>query len=171
MGAENVPSTLYVDASATDEQLIALERIYQSFKPLQPFVLLSVKRVPLALVSPDEKTYEVNVPGLLKIEIRRQLDAKGNPQMETAALDYFSNRLEYAHNLVYKVWNPEGDLRWDYSGRQANFRTIDLDSRDYREQRMLIQYADGSGYFTKKQLELIKSQKLPTLPSYPKPAK
>jgi len=170
MGEENVPSTLYVNASATDEQLIALERIYQSFKPLQPFVLLSIKRVPLALVSPDEKTYEAEVPGLFKIAIRRQLNNSGNPQLETAALDYFSNRLEYARNLVYKVWNPEGGLRWDYSGRQANFRRIDLDARDYNEQEMLIQYGDGSGYFTKKELELIKSQKLPTLAKYPRPA-
>ncbi len=169
MNEGSVPSTIYVDASARDEQLIALERIYQSFKPLQPFVLLSIKRVPLALLSPDEKSYEVNVRGLLEIKIRRQLDEEGKPQVETAALDYFSNRLEYARNLVYKVWNPDGGLRWDYSGRQANFRTIDLDLQDYREGRMLIQFTGGSGFFNKKQLELIKSLKLPTLRSYPKP--
>jgi hypothetical protein len=107
---------------------------------------------------------------VLEIKIRRQLDDKGEPQLETAAVDYFSNRLEYARNLIYKVWEPEGGLRWNYSGRQANFRTIDLDARDYQERQMLIQFGDGSGFFNKKQLELIKSLKLPMLPNYPKAA-
>jgi hypothetical protein len=65
------------------------------------------------------------------------------------------------------VWGPDRSLRWDYSGRQANYRIIDVDARDYREGRMLSQFRDGAGFFNKKQLELIKSLKLPTLPSYP----
>jgi hypothetical protein len=91
--------------------------------------------------------------------------------MPTAALDYFSNTLEYARNSTYKAWGPDGSLRWDYSGRQANYRRIDLDSRDYEERKMLIQFADGSGFFNDKQQELIKSLKLPTLRNYPKPGK
>jgi len=102
------------------------------------------------------------------IKIRRDLDDTGKPQLETAALDNFSNRLEYARNLLYKVWDAEEALRWDYSGRQANFRSIDLDARDYRERTMLAQFTDGAGFFNTKQLDLIKNQKLPTLASYPK---
>ncbi len=171
MGQESIPSSLYVDPSATDEQLIALERIFQTFNPLSPFIFLNVKRAQVSLVSEEEKTYEVKIPGVLEIKIRRQLDSRGEPLLRTAALDYFSNTIEYARNLTYKVWNQDGSLRWDFSGRQANFRTVDLDSRDYRDRTMLILYQDGSGYFNKKQLELIRTLKLPTLPSYPKPAK
>ncbi len=171
MGAESIPSTLYVDTSATDDQLIALERIFQTFNPLTPFLFLNVERAKVSLVnSQEEKTYEVDIPGVLHIKIRRQLDSQGEPLLRTAAVDYFSNTIEYAQNLTYKAWNPDGSIRWDFSGRQANFRTVDLDSRDYRDQTMLIQHADGAGYFNERQLELIKSLKLPTLRSYPKPA-
>lgn len=166
MGETGLPQSLYMDASASVEQIIALERIFQSFQPLRPFVFLDVKRVPLAFVRPDAKTYEVSVPGVFAIKIRRELDAKGEPMLQTAALDHFSNRIEYARNLVYKVWGPDGDLRWDYSGRQANYRTIEVDVRDYRERTMLSQFADGSGFFNKKQLELIKRLALPTLSTY-----
>ena len=113
----------------------------------------------------------MNIPGVLEIKVQRQLDAHGEPLMPTAALDYFSNTLEYARNLTYKAWGTDGRLRWDYSGRQANYRGIDLDSRDYQERKMLIQFADGSGFFNDKQLELIKSLKLPTLRNYPKTSK
>lgn len=168
MGEAGLPSSLYVNSAASDEQLIALERIFQSFEPIRPFLFLDVKRVSLALAQPDEKTYQVNVPGVFEIKIRRDLDGTGKPLLETAALDSFSNRLEYARNLIYKVWAWDGSLRWDYSGRQANFRTIDLDARDYHERTMLAQFADGSGFFNRKQLALIKSLGLPTLPSYPR---
>jgi hypothetical protein len=168
MGEGGLPASLYVNGSASDEQLIALERIFQSFDPIRPFLFLDVKRVPLALARPDANTYEVHVSGVFDIKIRRDLDDRGKPQLETAALDSFSNRLEYARNLLYKVWDAEGALGWDYSGRQANFRTIDLDARDYRERTMLAQFTDGAGFFNAKQLDLIKNQKLPTLASYPK---
>jgi Flp pilus assembly protein TadD len=167
MAEGGLPAALYVNASATDEQLIALERIFQSFEPIKPFLFLDVKRLPLSLARPDVKTYEVHVSGLFDIKIRRDLDDTGKPLLETAAIDNFSNRLEYARNLIYKVWDANGGLRWDYSGRQANFRTIDLDARDYRDRAMLAQFTDGSGFFNRKQLDLIKSQGLPTLPSYP----
>jgi hypothetical protein len=69
---------------------------------------------------------------------------------------------------VDKVWDAGGGLQWDYSHRQANLRFIDLDARDYREGKMLVQYHDYSGFFTPKQLELIKSLNLPMLPSCPR---
>ena len=171
MGEQNIPQSVYVDSSASYEQLVALERIYQTFQPLRPFVFLDLKRVSLALTQPDKKTYRVDVPGLFELKIRRELDSQGEPLLKTAALDYFANRLEYAQNLIYKVWNPDGSLRWDYSGRQANFRSIDVDARNYRERTMLVQYADGSGSFNKKQLALISDQKLPILPSRPQTTK
>jgi len=172
MGPEIDPPYLYVGQSANDDQLIALERLIQSFNPLRPLTILNVKRTELSFRKlPKDQVYEVKIPGVLDIKIQRQLDAQGEPLMPTAALDYFSNTLEYARNSIYKAWAPDGSLRWDYSGRQANYRRIDLDSRAYEERKMLIQFADGSGFFNDKQLELIKSLKLPTLRNYPKPGK
>jgi hypothetical protein len=164
------PDLLYVEPTATDEQLIALERIMQSFNPLQQSLILNVARVPISLVtSEQDDVYEVRIPKLLEIRIRRELSIQREPLFLTAALDQFSNTIEYARNLTYKLWDHNGALKWDYSGRQANFRTFDLDSRAYTSQNMLIQFADSSGGFNKTQLELIKSQKLPLPRAYSQP--
>ena len=169
-GEASAPTSVYVNSSATDEQLIALERIFQTFNPLRPFLFTSVQRTELTLHhSPEEKTYDVRIPQVLEIKIQRQWDSRGHPVLQTAAIDYFSNVLEYARNLTYKLWDADGALRWDYSKRQANYRTVDLDSSAYWEGKMLIQYVDDSGFFNQEQLDLIKSQKLPTLREYPRP--
>ncbi len=167
METQTAPDMLYVEPSARDEQLVALERIMQSFNPLQPSIILNVQRAPISYATSGQgNVYEVRIPRLLEIKIRRELNSEGEPLFRTAALDQFSNAIEYARNLTYKVWDQAGALKWDYSGRQANFRTIDLDSRAYGSQSMLIQFADGLGRFNKKQLELIKAQKLPLLHKY-----
>ena len=169
-GEASTPTSVYVNSSATDEQLIALERIFQTFNPLRPLLFTSVRRTEITVDhSPEEKTYEVRIPQVLEIKIQRQWDSTGHPLLQTAAIDYFSNTLEYARNLTYKLWDADGALRWDYSNRQANYRTIDLDSSAYWEGKMLIQYVDDSGFFNQEQLDLIKSQTLPTLPEYPRP--
>ncbi len=171
MGREDIPATLYVSDTATDGQVIALERLAQSFNLLRPSIFLNVKRAPISFASPEATFYVLKIPSLLDIKIRRQLDAHGKPLMATAALDYFSNQIEYAQNLVYKLWDQDGSLQWDYSGRQANYREFDLDSAAYLNRTMLIQFADFTGFFNPQQLELIKAQKLPLLPSYPRPEK
>jgi Flp pilus assembly protein TadD len=163
METRTAPDTLYVEPSATDEQLIALERIMQSFNPLQPSMLVNVERVPILFrASGRDNVYELKIPKLLEMRIRRRLTPAGEPLFAAAALDQFSNRIEYARNLTYKLWDGNGALKWDYSGHQANYRVIDLTSRAYTDQTMLIQFADGSGTFTKKQTDLIQSQKLPS---------
>jgi len=91
--------TLFVDRSASDEQVVALERIYQAFSPLQPFVFLVVERAPISFMHLRESpTYEVEIPGRMHLKVQRQLDAQGRPLMRTAAIDYFSNIIEYAEN-------------------------------------------------------------------------
>jgi tetratricopeptide (TPR) repeat protein len=166
MGEQAAPEILYVEPSVTDEQLVALERMMQSFNPLQPTLLVNLERVGISVVySNQDHTYEVSIPKVLKIRIRRELDKDGRALFLTAALDQFSNTIEYARNLVYKSWDRYGSLNWDYSGRQANFRTIDLDSTSYTDGKMLIQYSDSSGNFTRRQLELIEAQELPQLSS------
>ena len=169
METRTAPDMLYVEPSATNEQLIALERIMQSFSVLQPSIIRNVERAPISfIVSRRDNVYEVKIPSVLEMRVRRELSRTGEPLFPTAALDQFSNTIEYARNVAYKFWDKNGTLKWDYSGRQANFRTIDLDSEAYTSQTMLIQFADGSGGFNKKQLELINSQKLPLLRKYPR---
>jgi hypothetical protein len=168
MEPQGGPPVLYVEPSATDEQLIALERVFQTLNPLQPFVFLDVKRAKISTNhSVSGEVYEASIPGLLQLKIRRQLDSKGQPLLPTAALDFLSNTIEYARNLVFRVSDEQARFKWDFTGRQANFRVFDVDSQDYRDGKMLAEFADASGFFNKKQLELIKTLKLPTLRSYP----
>lgn len=120
METQNAPSAIYVDRLATDEQIIAFERLLQSFDPLLPSLFLNVRRADVSFInSPGERNYELRVPRVLQVRIRRQLDSQGGPVLQTAALDHFSNTIEYAQNLTYKVWEGER-VKWDYSGRQAN---------------------------------------------------
>ena len=168
MDTQSVPTVFYIDSSATTEQVIALEHVFQQFIPLHQFLSLDTRLVKVTFER-SRGVYDVEVPGVIQMKIERQLNSSGDPLLRTAALDYFSNILEYARNLVYKVSDAQAGLKWDYSGRQANYRTIDLDSRDYQDAAMLIQFEDGSGYFTDKQRELIRSLKLPMLSSYPRP--
>jgi Flp pilus assembly protein TadD len=168
MNCQHRPSVLYVARSATDDELVALERVFQSFDPSQPFVFLLVKRAALSFVdSPQEGTYEAEIPDILHTKIRRRLDAGGHPLLRTAALDSYSNIIEYTRNLIDRVSDEEAGLKWDYSGHQANFRSFDLDDHDYKLGNMLAQFADGTGFFNKRQLDLIRELKLPMLTSYP----
>ncbi len=168
MGPQATPTAMFVDSSATTQQMVALEHILQQFSPVRPLLFLNVKRAKILFVrSEGGRVLEVEIPGLLKFKIQRQLNSRGEPILRTAALDYFSNIIEYARNLTYRVQDQELGLKWDYSGRQANYRTFDLDSSDYENALMLIQFADGSGHFNERQQELIRDLKLPTSPSYP----
>jgi Flp pilus assembly protein TadD len=156
MGPHTLPSVLYADRSAADAQLIALERLYQTFVPGRPVLFSALRRAPISLLRwAKDQTYEAEIPGVLEIKIRRR------PVLPSAALDYFANVIEYADNLVYRIHDNETGLNWDYSGRQSNYRRFDLSARDYEEGRMLIQYADGSGSLNRKQRELVQQLKLP----------
>lgn len=171
MGTARAPLTLFVEPQATDEQLIAIERIYQAFDPLLPVIFPAIVRLPLSFAAMENSsTYEVKIPGRLHLRIERQADAEGRPRMQTAAVDPFANILEYAQNLIYKVWDETGTLQWDFSGRQANFRDIDLDAHDYTNGKMLFEFKDGAGFFNDEQRELIKNLQLPLLPGYAEPA-
>jgi tetratricopeptide (TPR) repeat protein len=171
MGTSRAPLTLFVDPRATDEQLIALERIYQAFNPLQPVIFPTIVRLPLSFGNiENSRTYEVKIPGRLHLRIERQAEGEGQPRMRTAGVDPFANILEYSHNLIYKAWDETGTLQWDFSRRQANFRSIDLDAHDYANGNMLFEFQDGAGFFNEKQMELIKNLQLPLLPGYTQPA-
>jgi tetratricopeptide (TPR) repeat protein len=165
MGKSRTPLTLFVDPQVSDEQIIALEWIYQAFNPLQPVIFPTIVRLPLSFVAIGlPGTYEVKIPGRLHLRIERQADGQGRPRMQTAGVDPFANVLEYSRNLIYKVWDETGTLQWDFSRRQANFRFIDLDAHDYANGNMLFQFQDGAGVFNEKQVGLIERFHLPLLP-------
>jgi Flp pilus assembly protein TadD len=162
------PEIVYASPLTTDEQLIALERIYQTFNPLGPVFFMNVRRVPLLFNhQKGSRMYELEIPGSLQLGIKRELDSRGQPRMQTAALDFFSNVIEYARSLTFKLWDGSGRLRWDFVGRQANFRSFDLKSSDYREGTMLVQFHDNIGFFNDKQLEIVNRLKLPLLARRP----
>jgi len=77
-----------------------------------------------------------------------------------AAQDGFANALQYVQNIRYRMHDREAGLEFDYSRRQANYRVVDLSAEQYRSKSMLIQFADGKGWFSAKQLELISAQHL-----------
>jgi hypothetical protein len=168
MNPHRPSSVFYISRSATRKQMIALQRLVQSFNPLYPSYLNVERSSILYSRSPDGRTYDVRVPGVLHLRIRRQVDDYGQSSSRTAALDDFSNVIEYAQNLIFRVWGAHGRLKMDYSRRQADFRRIDLDYKDYLDGLMLKQFADGSGYFNRKELALIRDLKLPKLARYPR---
>jgi hypothetical protein len=168
MNPRGPSSMFYISRAAAPTQVIALQRLVQSFNPLYPS-FPNIERSSISYSrSPDGRTYDVRVPHVLHLRIRRQVDGNGQPSSRTAALDDFSNVIEYAQNLIFKIWDQDGRLKLDYSGRQADFRVIDLDYEDYKNGKILKQFADGSGYFNRKELALIRDLKLPTLASYPR---
>jgi tetratricopeptide (TPR) repeat protein len=168
MSGDKAPARVWVEPSVSMEQIIGMERIFQCLDPLRPFVFLTVNRAKIIYeVSAQEKLLAVNVPSTVEMKVRRRLNSEGEPLLQTAAMDRFSNVIEYAQNLTYKMWDKDGKLALDYSGRQANFRMFDLDAQDVLELKMLLQYANGMGRFNQKQLELIDSLKLPKLQTYP----
>jgi len=164
MGGDKAPARVYVDPSVSTEQIICMERIFQGLDPRRPFIFSAVNRARIIYEASDQaRLLTVRVPGAVEMKIRRRLNGEGKPLLETAAMDRFSNVIEYAQNLTYKMWDKGGTLTLDYSGRQANFRRFDLDAQDFLNLKMLLQYADGIGRFNEKQLELIDSLKLPRL--------
>jgi len=168
MSGNKAPARVWVGPSVSMEEIICMERIFQCLDPLRPFVFLTVNRAKVIYeVSDQGRLFAVNVPGAVEMKIRRQLNSEGKPLLETAAVDRFSNVIEYAQNLTYKMWDKDGKLALDYSGRQANFRMFDLDAQDFLDLKMLLQYANGIGRFNQKQLELIDSLKLPKVQTYP----
>ncbi|HVH50137.1 MAG TPA: hypothetical protein VM781_00605, partial [Candidatus Bathyarchaeia archaeon] len=82
------------------------------------------------------------------------------PMPLVAAQDNFSNTLQYAQNIRYSTHDLEAGLDFDYSRRQANYREVDLSVQQYRSKQMLVQFANGQGWFTAEQMKLIRAQRL-----------
>ena len=94
------------------------------------------------------------------MEVDRNWGQAAPPFPPYAAQDRFANALQYVQNIRYRMHDDGARLHFDYSRRQANYRSIDLDAGDYRLGRMIIQYLDGSGKFNSKMLQIINEEHL-----------
>jgi|GEM_PF-2103665 len=148
---------LYVDSNASPAELEALRQILYDFNDQHSLSFVEIKRVSISFRR-QGAVLDVGSRGLFRLKV--ELPPHSAP---VAALDYFSNTIRYAKNLLYWFKDPElGPAAvWDYSGKQANYRTISISSDDYHQKRMLIQWADESGGFNAAQLRLIRDMHLP----------
>ena len=148
---------LYVDSSAPPAELEALKQILYDFNEQHSLSFVEIKRVPISFQR-QGVVLDAASPGLFRLRV--ELSPGSVP---VAALDYFSNTIRYAKSLFYWFKDPAlgPAAAWDYSGKQANYRTISISSDDYRQKRMLIQWADESGGFNAPQLRLIHELHLP----------
>lgn len=153
-------SALYFDASASATQQSALMKLIASFSPEMAASFPHVRVVHFNSQVTDDRLFHVSIPGILEMIVDRNWGLAEPPMPIVAAPDHFSNTIQYAQNLRYRIHDPEAELDFDYSHRQANYRAVDLAVGQYRSKSMLIQFANGQGWFTPQQMELIRAQQL-----------
>ena len=159
-------SALYFDQSVSPDQQQAFMKIIASFFSGQDVQFPHVRLAPIHVEESEKGYYSISIPGVLEMIVDRNWGQPEPPFPFIAATDRFSNVLQYAQNVRYKMHDKEANLDFDYSRRQANYRAVELDASQYGSQSMLIQFLDGKGWFNGKQLQLIQAQQLP-LPDLP----
>jgi hypothetical protein len=152
-------AALYFSSSDSPERQAAYMALKSSFsstppgKPHMQVVSLNARVI-------DEHLFKVSIPGIVEMVVDRNWGLSTPPMPMVAAADHFANLLQYVQNIRYSIHDPEAGLDFDYSRRQANYRVVDLTDEQYRTKSMLIQYADGKGWFSPGQMALIKAQNL-----------
>jgi len=155
-------AALYFDRETGPEQQAAFLKLMASFLPRQTAEFPRVRTVQINAQVTGDHYYQISIPGILQMVVDRNFGRSEPPMPKFAAADYFSNTLQYVQNLRYAMRDDEANLNFDYSRRQANYRDVDLDSAQYRSKQMLIQFQNGSGWFTADQQRLIHQLKLPS---------
>jgi hypothetical protein len=153
-------SAVYLDSHATPDVQDAFLKLLASFSSAQTVNFQSVRTLPIAGQVREGHLFNVSIPGILEMVVDRNWGQAAPPLPPFAAQDRFANALEYVQNIRYRMHDETANLNFDYSRRQANYRSIDLDAADYRERRMLVQYLDGSGWFNAPMLKIINEQHL-----------
>jgi Tfp pilus assembly protein PilF len=160
--------SLYVSKDATDSQVEALQNIFRDISSSKQAYFGRVVRVDLRHSIAGGRIYTIEIPDLLKIKARLLTDKRGRPSRQTAAYDPWTNVIAYMQNLEYRFIDREAKQEWDFSGRQANFRSFTTTQEMYRRGEMLAQYPESDGFFNARQMQIIKKQKLPMLKHYPR---
>ena len=148
---------LYLDDQLDDARQDAILGIFRSLAPGAPQRYRAIRRVPLAISSsegPGEVHRRAVIPGVLEMETTLPRAAGGGLAHLIPGMDVWSNRIAYGKTGVYRFHDPAIPAAWDYSGRQSNAKEFTLSLDMYREGRMLIQHADGSGTWTASQRAL-----------------
>ena len=153
-------SSLYFDQSVNPEQQTAFMKLVTSFFPGGAAAFPYVRTVPMQVHVEGGHLYTILIPHILQMVVDRNWGQPSTPFPFFAADDHFSNTLQYVENIRYQMHDEDAKLNFDYSHRQANYRTVDLDVQQYRSKSMLIQYQNGIGHFNDDQLRLIKEQNL-----------
>ena len=153
-------SALYFSSSDSPERQAAYMKLISSWFQV-PTAFPHVRTVSLNAQVIDEHLFKVSIPDTLEMVVDRNWGGHGPPMPMVAAADHFANLLQYVQNIQYSVHDPATGLDFDYSRRQANYRVVDVNDEQYEAKSMLIQYADGKGWFSAGQLALIKAQNLP----------
>ena len=153
-------SALYFDSSASAAQREALMKLMASFSQEQAAQFPHVRAVPFNTQIMDEHLFNIALPGILEMIVDRNWGEASPPIPFVAAQDGFANTLQYVQNIRYRMHDRAAGLEFDYSRRQANYRVVDLTAEQYRSKSMLIQFTDGTGWFSARQLELITAQHL-----------
>jgi hypothetical protein len=153
-------SAIYLDRGTPPGVHEAFLQLLASFSATRTTEFPYVREVPIHVQVSDGHLFQVSIPEILDMVVDRNWGQATPPLPPYAAQDRFANALQYAQNLRYRMHDEGANLRFDYSRRQANYRSIDLDAADYRERRMIVQYLDGSGWFNATMLQIINEQHL-----------
>jgi hypothetical protein len=153
-------SALYFDSSASAAQREALMKLMASFSQEQVAEFPHVRVVPFRSQITADHLFSITLPSILEMVVDRNWGAASTPMPFTAAQDHFANELQYVQNIRYRMHDEAAGLDFDYSRRQANYRVVDLTAEQYRSKSMLIQFEDGTGWFSARQMELITAQHL-----------
>jgi len=148
-------AALYFDRSAAPEQQSAFMELLASFFSARAAEFSHVRTVPMDVRVTEGHIFQVSIPDILEMAVDRNWGQAAPPLAEVAALDHFSNTIQYAENLRYEMHDAEAGLNFDYSHRQANYRKVNLNVNQYRCQSMLIQSQDGTDWFNQRQLDLV----------------
>ncbi len=152
-------SALYFDSSESAARRNAYMNLVASFSTA-PVEFPHIGLVPLRAQVTDACLFRIFIPGILELVVDRNWGLASPPMPVVAATDHFANAIQYSQNICYRMHDEKAGLNFDYSRRQANYRSIDLTSREYQTMSMLVQFVDGKGWFSARQLELIKAQNL-----------
>lgn len=153
-------SAVYLDSHTAPEVQEAFFKVLASFSPEQSVAFRYVRKVPIDAQITGGHLFKISMPGILAMIVDRNWSQASPPLPAFAAQDRFANAVQYAQNIRYSMHDEAAELNFDYSRRQANYRSIDLDIADYRARRMIVQYLDGSGWFDASMLKIINEQHL-----------
>jgi hypothetical protein len=156
-------SAIYFDQSTPPEVQEAYLQLQASFSATQTEEFPYVRTVSIHAQELDGHLIQVSIPGILEMAVDRNWGQASPPLPAYAAQDHYANALQYVQNIRYRMHDEGAKVHFDYSRRQANYRSIDLDAADYQARRMIIQYLDGSGWFNPAMLQIVKEEHL-TLP-------